>query len=110
MERKWTYGLWGGIGGAIGMTIIGLSSGFLVTGMKAEVMARQRAEAAIVTAFAPICVDKFRSAADADSKLAELMKVSSWNKGNFVQDGGWAMVGKDSNYQVADACADILTK
>lgn len=110
MEQKWTYSLWGGVGGVVALTIIGLSSGMLVTSMKAETMARQRAEAAIVTAFAPICVEKFRAATDADAKLAELMKVSSWNKGTFVRDGGWAMVGTDSNYRVADACADILTK
>ena len=71
-------------------------------------MAQQRAEAAIV--FTPICVDKFRSAPDADAKLTELMKVSSWSKATFVKDGGWAMVGKESNYRVADACADILAK
>jgi hypothetical protein len=110
MEQKWTYGLWGVAAGALALTIIGLWSGMLVTSVKSETMARQRAEAAIVTAFTPICVDKFRAAPDADAKLTELMKVSSWSKATFVRDGGWAMVGKESNYRVADACADILAK
>jgi hypothetical protein len=69
-----------------------------------------RAEPAIVTAFTPICVAKFRAAPDADAKLAELMKTSSWSKASFVRDGGWAMVGKKANYAVADACARILAK
>jgi hypothetical protein len=75
----------------------------VVTSIKSETMAQQRAEAAIVTAFTPICVDKFRAAPDADAKLTELMKVSSWSKATFVKDGGWAMVGTESNYRVADA-------
>jgi hypothetical protein len=110
MEQKWTYGLWGAAGGALAVAIVGLWSGMLVTNIKSEIMANQRAEAAIVTAFTPICVDKFRAAPDADAKLTELMKVNSWSKAIFVKDGGWAMVGKEPNYRVADACADILAK
>jgi hypothetical protein len=82
----------------------------LVTSIKSETMAQHRSEAAIVMAFTPKCVDKFRAAPDADAKLTEVMKVSSWSKATFVKDGGWAMVGTESNYRVADACADILAK
>jgi hypothetical protein len=82
----------------------------LVTSSKSETMARQRAEAAIVTAFTPVCVANFRAAPDAVAKLAELKKVASYSKASFVRDGGWAMVGEDSNYRVADACASILAK
>ena len=87
-----------------------LVSGMLVTGTQSETLAKQTAEAAIVTAFTPICVANFRAAPDATAKLAELKKVNSYSKASFVKDGGWAMVGKDSNYRVADACAEILEK
>ena len=108
MEQKWTYGLWGAVGGALALLIVGLTSGMLVTSSKSEMAARQSAEAAIVTAFTPICVANFRAAPDAAAKLAELKKVASYSKASFVSEGGWAMVGEDSNYRVANACAEIL--
>ena len=110
MERKWTFGLWGAVGGALALLIIGLTSGMLVTSTKSETVAKQRAEAAIVTAFTPICVTNFRAAPDSAAKLAELKKINSYSQASFVRDGGWAMVGGDSNYRVADACAEILAK
>ncbi len=110
MEQKWTYGMLGAIVGALVLLIVGLWSGMLVTGINAEAIAKIRSEAAIVAAFTPICVAKFRAAPDAAEKLAELSKVSSWSKASFVRDGGWAMVGTEPNYRVADACADVLAK
>ena len=66
MEQKWTYGLWGAARRRIGTYDHRLVGGHachqhLVTSIKSETMAQQRAEAAIVTAFTPICVDKFRA-------------------------------------------------
>jgi hypothetical protein len=64
-----------------------------------------------VAALAPICVDKFRHSADAKANLIELMKVSSWQQGSFVEKGGWATLpGSDpANSAVAQACANLLT-
>ena len=60
MEQKWTYGL------RSRRSIGTYDHRLVVTSIKSETMAQQRAEAAIVAAFTPICVDKFRAAPDAE--------------------------------------------
>jgi len=102
--------LWGAVGGAIALAIVGFTWGGWVTGGAAETAAKQRASMAVVTALAPICVDKFRRQADASASLVELKKASSWQQGTFVEKGGWAtMPGTNSpDSAVAKACAETL--
>jgi alpha/beta superfamily hydrolase len=104
--------LWGVAGGAIAMAIVGFTWGGWVTGGKAEADATQRANAAVVVALAPVCVEKFHHAADVPANLAALKKVDSWSQGAFVEKGGWATVpGSNSPQQVtavAQACALLL--
>jgi len=102
--------LWGAVGGAIALAVVGFSWGGWVTGGTAAQMAKQRAESAVVAALAPICVDKFRHAADAPANLVALKKVNSWQQGSFIENGGWAtMPGATSpDSAVARACAEIL--
>jgi len=94
------------------MAIVGFTWGGWVTGGKAEADATQRANAAVVVALAPVCVEKFRHAADVPANLAALKKVDSWSQGDFVEKGGWATVpGSTSPQQVtavAQACALLL--
>jgi hypothetical protein len=101
---------WGAVGGAIALAIIGFNWGGWVTGGTAELKAKQRAELAVVTALAPICVDRFRQQANADASLVELKKVNSWQQGSFIEKGGWAtMPGSSSpDTAVARACAEML--
>ena len=105
--------LWGVAGGAVALAIVGFTWGGWVTGGKAETDARQRADAAVVVALAPVCVEKFQHTADVSANLAALKKVDSWSQGEFVEKGGWATVpGKNSPEQVsavAKACALLLT-
>jgi hypothetical protein len=105
--------LWGVAGGAIALAIVGFTWGGWVTGGKAEADAMQRANAAVVTALAPICVEKFQQTADVSANLAALKKAESWSQGAFVEKGGWATVpGSNSPDQVsavARACASLLT-
>jgi hypothetical protein len=56
------------------------------------------------------CVDKFQHDVDAKTNLTELMKISSWQQGSFVQKGGWATLpGTESgNSALAQACANLL--
>ena len=91
--------------------IIGFTWGGWTLGKTAKEMAERRAAVAVVTALAPICVDKFQHAADAAASLAELKNVSSWQQGSFVEKGGWATLpGSDpANSAVAQACASLLT-
>jgi len=104
--------LWGIAGGAAALAIVGFTWGGWVTGGKAEADAMQRANAAVVAALSPICVEKFRSAADFPGNLAELEKIDSWSRGDFVEKGGWATApGSGSPEQVsavAKACASVL--
>ncbi len=104
--------LWGAVGGAIVLAIVGFSWGGWVSGGKAEADATQRANAAVVVALAPVCVERFQQTADVAANLAAFKKVDSWSQGDFVEKGGWAtMPGSKSPDQVsavAKACALLL--
>jgi hypothetical protein len=94
------------------MMIVGFWGFGWVLASKAEVMAQARGEAATVAALGPICVAKFEAQADAATKLAELKKASSWERGSLIEKGGWARTpGTDTtNSAVANSCAEKLSK
>jgi len=103
--------LWGAVGGAMALAVVGFAFGGWVTGGKAKEMAQQQADKAVTAALSPICVDRFRHAQNADENLGKLKAISySWEKGAFVSAGGWAtMAGaSEPNPAVAQACAEIL--
>jgi hypothetical protein len=103
--------VWGAVVGAVAFTVVGFSSLGWTLASTAEKMATQRAEAAIVSVLAPICVDKFQQQADAAAKLVAFNKVSSsWDRRSLIEKGGWATVpGTDKpNSAVATACAEKL--
>jgi hypothetical protein len=70
--------------GAIARLINGFYWGGRVTGGTAKQMVQKSAETAVVSALAPICVDKFQHQADATASLTELKKISSWQQGSFI--------------------------
>jgi hypothetical protein len=112
MTPKVETALWGAVGGAAALAAAGFIFGGWVTGGKAEQMAQQRADKAVVTALAPICVDKFRHASNVTENQGKLNAISySWEKGTYVSKGGWAtMPGeKEPNTAVAQACAEMLS-
>jgi hypothetical protein len=102
---------WGAVGGAIALAVIGFTWGGWVKGSTAETMASQRANAAVVTALAPICLDNFRRAADATAQQVELKKANFWERSSFVEKRGWAtMPGSSSpDSGVARACAELIS-
>ena len=103
--------LWGAVAGAIALAIVGFSWGGWVTGGSAETLATNRAATAVVAALTPICVEKFRQAADASANLVEMKKATyAWDQSKFVEKGGWAtMPGSIApNSAVAKACAESL--
>jgi hypothetical protein len=102
---------WGIASGAVATVIIGLSMGWIVSSSKANVMADERAQAALVAAMTPICVENFRQAEGSASKLAALKGINmSWERRDFVAKGEWANFGDKTNFAVADACAETLNK
>jgi hypothetical protein len=101
--------VWGIAVGAGAAVVAGLSMGWIVSSSKANVMANERAQTVLVAAMAPVCVDRFQSAEGYSTKLAALKEIkASWQRRDFVAKGSWANIGKDSNYAVADACAETL--
>jgi aminoglycoside phosphotransferase (APT) family kinase protein len=105
--------VWGMIGGAIAAAIIGFTWGGWVTGGTAETDAKQRADAAVVVALAPVCVERFQRAPDVAANLAALKKTDTWSQSSFIEKGGWATApgakatGQES--AVAKACAALLS-
>ena len=112
MERfpKLKPALWGAVVGAAAISFVGFTQFGWTLGSAAERMANDRAQTAVVTALAPICVERFRQQADAPAKLAEFKKVSTWDRRALIEKGGWAMIpGSDrTNSAVVGACAERL--
>jgi hypothetical protein len=102
---------WGALGGAIAVAVIGFTWGGWVTGGTAETLAKQRADAAVVKALTPICVDNFRQSPDAAARQLELKNASYWERAAFVEKHGWAtMPGSKSPQEgVARACAELIS-
>lgn len=104
--------LWGMVGGAIAAAIIGFTWGGWVTGGRAEADATRQANAAVVAALAPVCVERFQRGPDVPGNLATLKKLDSWSRGDFVEKAGWATVAgtkpTDQVSEVAKACALLL--
>jgi hypothetical protein len=105
--------IWGVVGGAVALAIVGFTWGGWVTGAKAETQATQRATDAVVTALAPICVARFQGAGEVEANLVALKNTDTWMRGDYVEKGGWATIkGSDSPDRVsaiATACASLLT-
>jgi hypothetical protein len=105
--------LWGAAGGAVLLAIAGFAALGWVTGGSAQKMAAQQSEAAVTAALTPFCIEKFKESADAAKNFEALKKIEySWQKGGFIEKGGWATApGADKpNSAVAQACAEALGK
>ncbi|HEX2635125.1 MAG TPA: hypothetical protein VHM22_20160 [Bradyrhizobium sp.] len=102
--------LWGAVTGAVAISVIGFSSMGWTLGSTAERMAADRAESAVVSVLAPICVEKFQQQADSAAKLIEFKKAASWDQRALIEKGGWATTPgtEKMNSAVASACVDKL--
>lgn len=103
--------LWGAVGGATTLAIIGFAWGGWMTGGGAEAMTQKRAQAAVVAVLTPICIERFKANANASANLVELKNDSySWTRRDYIVKGGWATFGQDRPFELADACAEALNK
>ena len=102
--------VWGAVAGAAAISFVGFSQFGWTLGSTAERMAHDRADSAIVSVLAPICVEKFQQQNDSATKLIEFKKTPSWDQRSLIEKAGWAtMPGSEkSNSAVATACADKL--
>ena len=106
--------LWGAVSGAIALAVVGFNWGGWVTGGTAERLATQQSEQAMIAALVPICVSQFQKHPEAAGRLVALKETKRWEQGDFVSAGGWAtmpgVAAAEPNRQVAQACAEALTK
>ena len=103
---KVKYGVWGLIGGAVIAMIIGFAWG----GWTTERTAQRMGDEAVLAARAAICVAQFMREPNQEENLQEFGKLLSYQRGAFIEKGGWnKMPGEEqAGPLVARACADGL--
>ena len=103
---KVKYGVWGLIGGAVIAMIIGFAWGGWRTSSTTQTMTKE----AVLASQAAICVAQFMKQPNPEEKLKALGEVSSWQRAEVIEKGGWdKMPGQEkADYAVARACADGL--
>ena len=103
---KIKYGIWGLICGGIIAMIVGFSWGGWTTAGTTQTMTKE----AVLASQAAICVAQFMKQPNHEQKLKELGDVSSWQRAEVIEKGGWdKMPGQEkAGYAVARACADGL--
>src|ERR1700746_2009894 len=105
--------LQGAAAGAVAPIFVGFYWGGWSLGSTAIKLADEQANAAVVAALTPICVEKFLQNSDAKANLAVLQKISSsWEQGDYLQKGGWATQpgATSADYHLARACAEKLVQ
>ena len=73
-----------------GTILVGFTWGGWTTGGTARSMAREAALGGRNELAAAVCVDRFEAAGDASAQLVALKALGSWDRGSFVEKGGWA--------------------
>jgi hypothetical protein len=116
--RKWwrearptkTVVFWSWIASIILTMIIGFAWGGWVTGSTAQRVAKEMADDAVVDRLAAICVAQFNQDPARSQKLAVLKETSSYQRREYIQDQGWAMIPGDDtpSRTVSDACVKLL--
>ena len=103
---KVKYGVWGLICGALIVMIIGFAWG----GWTTSGTTRTTTKEAVLASQAAICVAQFMKQPKHEEKLKTLEEVSSWQRAEAIEKGGWdRMPGQEkADYAVARACADGL--
>jgi hypothetical protein len=103
---KAKYGVWGLICGAVIVMILGFAWGGWTTSGTTQTMTKE----AVLASQAAICVAQFMKQPKHEAKLKELEAVSSWQRAEVIEKGGWdKMPGQEkAGYAVARACADGL--
>jgi len=86
--------------------IIGFAWGGWTTSATTQTMTKE----AVLASQAAICVAQFMKQPNYEKKLKELGEVSSWQRAEVIEKGGWdKMPGQEkAGSTVARACADGL--
>ena len=108
---KIKYGVWSLIVGAVIAMIIGFAWG----GWSTAATTQKISDEAVLASQAAICVAQFIKEPNHEEKLKELAEISSYQRANFIEKGGWdKMPGQEkASWGVSRACAagiDLLIK
>ncbi|MHC8494478.1 hypothetical protein ACTU44_17440 [Thalassospira sp. SM2505] len=104
--------IWGGVVGAVLITIVGFSTGSVVSGSTAEKMAETSSKESVIAAMAPVCVAQFKTLTPNNqmAELAALKEESSYKRDDFVIAKGWATMpgSEEPRNDIAQRCASLL--
>ena len=95
----------------VATVVVGFTWGGWVTGGTARSMAEAAAVSGRDGLVAAICVDRFQAGRDAHGQLAAPKELKGWNRGSFIEKGGWATMPDDKakpTNAAARLCADQL--
>ncbi len=99
---------WSCVAVSILTIVVGFAwGGWVTTGTAQEMTQQARRNLA-----ATFCVQRFLADSDAASEYASFMKVGDWQRGEFIEKGGWAkMPPLDRPLAgIDDLCADKLAE
>ena len=82
--------VWSCAAGAIAVMVVGFNWGGWTTGGTARSMAENAAASARDQLVAAVCVDRFQAGNDAHAQLGALKALGAYERGSFVEKGGWA--------------------
>jgi hypothetical protein len=105
-----TLWFWSLVGASALTMAIGFTWGGWMTTGRASVMTDLAVRDARAKLVADLCVHNFVSSSDAAENLKALKAKSSWERDDFINEGGWAKIaGIDGTVaKAADTCADQL--
>jgi hypothetical protein len=101
---------WACVASAALTMVFGFTWGGWVTGGTARQTAETTARDAVVQRLAPICVTQSARDLGIGQKLVALKDETTWQRGEYVGQQGWAtMPGEqEPDRRVAEACATLL--
>jgi hypothetical protein len=100
--EKIKVGVWGAIGGAAIVMVIGFNWGGWSTSSATQKMNGE----AVLASQSAICVAQFTKQPNGQEKLKEFEKIESYKRSEFIEKGGWdKMPGqKEASSGFANAC------
>jgi len=81
--------IWAAVGASVLTMVVGFTWGGWVTGGSAQAMAEKGSQNAREQLVASICVENFIADSNATANLVALKEESSYQRDNFIEDGGW---------------------
>lgn len=102
--------VWSFLGGIVATLVVGFAVFGWYTAGGAQNMAQDAAEDAQAELASAICVERFLNGRDVSARLAELKEEGSWDRDNYIEDGGWVTFTRfeEPLNEAADLCAETL--